>query len=288
MDKRVRAPEVAAAAAQARAEAPEPAEPREPGESRAPPVAAAVTAPAATPPARAAALRGVAVLAATLLALALVLTLVIPQFEPIFEGQEDKLPQITQLVLGLSRLVTDHGWILIAAILAIPTVLFLFLRAPTGMEFINRHRQRIPGMMMRDHYIASQFIGIFATLIGNGVSVVNALPLARDAVGSRRWQRHIELVESAIRGGSRLSAALTRSALIPSAAIRLIEIGERSGQLAGTCREASAIIGENVRAKIERILVLANPIAIIGLGGLVGLLVAGVMLGIFTLGDFAN
>jgi len=37
----------------------------------------------------------------------------------------------TQLVLGLSRLVTDHGWILIAAILAIPTVLFLFLRAPT-------------------------------------------------------------------------------------------------------------------------------------------------------------
>jgi len=173
-------------------------------------------------------------------------------------------------------------------ILAIPTVLFLFLRAPTGMEFINRHRQRIPGMMMRDHYIASQFIGIFATLIGNGVSVVNALPLARDAVGSRRWQRHIELVESAIRGGSRLSAALTRSALIPSAAIRLIEIGERSGQLAGTCREASAIIGENVRAKIERILVLANPIAIIGLGGLVGLLVAGVMLGIFTLGDFAN
>ena len=85
-----------------------------------------------------------------------------------------------------------------------------------------------------------------------------------------------------------MSAALTRSALIPSAAIRLIEIGERSGQLAGTCREASAIIGENVRAKIERILVLANPIAIIGLGGLVGLLVAGVMLGIFTLGDFAN
>lgn len=229
-----------------------------------------------------------AVLMATLLALALVLTLVIPQFEPIFEGQEDKLPQITQLVLWLSRLVTDHGWVLVASIIAVPIALIFFLRTPTGMEMINRHRTRIPGMIMRDQYIAGQFIGIFATLIGNGVSVVNALPLARDAVGSRRWRRHIEMVESAIRAGSRLSVALSKSALIPSAAIRLIEIGERSGQLANTCREASGIIGDNVRAKIERGVALANPIAIVSLGGLVGMLVAGVMLGIFALGDFAG
>lgn len=229
-----------------------------------------------------------AVLAATLMALALVLTLVIPQFEPIFEGQEDKLPQITQAVLGLSRLVTGHSWLLLASVVAVPTALFLFLRAPAGMEFVNRHRRRIPGMVMRDQYIAGQFIGVFATLLGNGVSVVNALPLARDAVGSRRWRQHIDMVENAIRSGSRLSVALSKSALIPSAAVRLIEIGERSGQLANTCREASAIIGENVRAKIERVVALANPIAIISLGGLVGLLVAGVMLGIFALGDFAG
>ena len=229
-----------------------------------------------------------AVLIATFLALALVLTLVIPQFEPIFEGQEDKLPQITQLVLALSRLVTEHGWALIATIVAVPIALSCLLRTPAGMELINRHRRHIPGMIMRDQYIAGQFIGIFSTLIGNGVSVVNALPLARDAVGSHRWRRHIEMVESAVRGGSRLSAALSKSTLIPSAAIRLIETGERSGQLASTCREASGIIGENVRAKTERGVALANPMAIVSLGGLVGMLVAGVMLGIFSLGDFAQ
>jgi len=230
----------------------------------------------------------IAVLGATLLALSLVLTMVVPQFEPIFAGQEDRLPTVTRLVLGLSNAVNNHGLMLFGVLVGLPSLLWVLSRSRMGVAFLNRHRDRIPGLAMRDQYIAAQFIGIFATLIGNGVSVINALPLARDALGSQRWRSHIGDVERSIRAGSRLSTALSRNALIPNAALRLIEVGEHSGQLAQTCREASAIINENVRARLDRMVALANPIAIIVLGGLVGLLVAGVMLGIFTLGDFAG
>lgn len=229
-----------------------------------------------------------AVLVATLIALALVLTMVVPQFEPIFAGQEEKLPTLTRAVLALSAAVTGNGLILLAALVLIPVGTILFLRSEAGGALMQRGRRHIPGLMLRDQYLAAQFIGIFATLVGNGVTVIKALPLARSAIGSERWRRHLTEVERRVREGATLSRALASGAFVPTTAVRLIQVGERSGQLADTCNKASQIMGDAARARIDRIVSLANPIAIVTLGGIVAMLVAGVMLGIFSLGDFAG
>jgi len=229
-----------------------------------------------------------AVLAATLLALALVLTLVVPQFEPIFAGEEARLPALTRAVLALSSLVTGHWALILAGLFLVPAAFYFGLRSEAGGTLVQRFRRHIPGMMLRDQYLAAQFTGVFATLIGNGVAVMKALPLARSAIGSERWRRHIGEVERRVREGATLSRALAAEAFVPKTAIRLIEVGERSGQLAETCGKASEIMGDSARARIDRIVSLANPIAIVTLGGIVGMLVAGVMLGIFSLGDFAG
>jgi general secretion pathway protein F len=229
-----------------------------------------------------------AVLVATLLALALVLTLVVPQFEPIFAGQEARLPALTRAVLALSALVTGHFMLLLAALVLLPWGAYLLLRSEAGGAMIQRGRRHIPGVMLRDQYLAAQFTGIFATLVGNGVTVIKALPLARAAIGSERWRRHLEAVERRVREGSTLSRALASGSFVPRTAVRLIEVGEHSGQLAGTCEKASTIMADAARARIDRIVSLANPIAIVSLGGIVAMLVAGVMLGIFALGDFAG
>lgn len=229
-----------------------------------------------------------AILAATIAALGIVLTFVIPQFDLIFAGQEDKLPLSTQIVLALSRASNAHPLLFLSALLLPPLFAVAFLRSPAGRLAIDRHGHWLPFFSLRDQYLAAQFVGILATLLGNGVKVVNALPLARDAIGSERWRSYAARTEQAIREGTSLSVALARDALLPVTAIRLIEVGEHSGRLASTCAQASNIIGEIARARIERIVALANPIAIILLGGLVAGLVGSVMLGIFALGDFAG
>lgn len=229
-----------------------------------------------------------AVLAATLISLVLVLTIVVPQFAPIFAGQEAKLPQLTRIVLALSTIVTRHGWTALATLVAVPTLLWIGFRTLGARAFMERIRHRIPGSGLRDQYLAAQFTGLMAVLIMNGVKVVNALALARSASSSVRWRTHIERVEVRVREGMRLSAALSEASFMPRTAIRLIDVGERSGKLAETCQRASEIMGEAAQARIERIVALANPIAIIGLGGIVAMLVAGVMLGIFSLGDFVE
>jgi type II secretory pathway component PulF len=229
-----------------------------------------------------------AVLAATGLALFLVLTQVVPQFEPVFAGAGDRLPQLTRIVLALSGIATEHGGKLLLLLAGTTLLAWLLLRSAGGRAFTARHRRRIPGAGLRDQYLAAQLLGLLATLLGNGVSVVGALPLARGAIGSERWRAHLADVERRVREGASLSAAFVTADLVPRTAIRLIEVGERSGRLAGTCEQASLVIGEAARARIERIVTLVNPIAIIGLGGLVAMLVGGVMLGIFAMGDFAG
>ena len=229
-----------------------------------------------------------AILAATLAALAIVLTLVVPQFQPIFAGQESKLPILTQAVLALSNAVTTRPLRTLASIVVPPIALATFFRSPSGRSLVENHGYHIPLLNLRDQYLAAQFTGILATLLTNGVKIVEALPLVRDAMGSSRWRRHADAVERRIREGASLSTALASDGLLPMTAVRLIEVGERSGALARTCAQASGIIGDTAKARIERIVALANPIAIITLGGMVASLVGGVMLGIFALGDFAG
>ncbi len=229
-----------------------------------------------------------AVLAATLVALALVLLIVVPQFEPIFEGQEAKLPLLTQVVLWLS----DHAsmMLLVGAALSLAplAVLLLLRRFPVLARRFERIYPYIPGMRLRDQYLAAQFSGLLATLLDNGMTLVRALPLIAASLSSRRWRRHLRAVEVALKQGSALSPALLKESFVPVTLVRLLEVGERTGGLSETAQEASRIIDEAARARMQRIISLANPIAIMSLGALVAALIAGVMLGIFAIGDFAD
>lgn len=229
-----------------------------------------------------------AVLAATLIALMIVLTLVVPQFEPLFAGNEDRLPVLTRAVLGLSRLAVADG-LLIAGLGGLAILgLVLLARSDAARRALSGHRARLPGLALREQYLAAQFCGLLGTLIENGVPVLNALQLTRGTVGSATWRSKLGDAERGIREGRSLSRALGDTLLLPGTAIRLLEVGEKTGRLAETCSQASAVLAAVARARIERVVALANPIAIIGLGGLVALLVAGVMLGIFSMGEFAE
>lgn len=229
-----------------------------------------------------------AVLIATIAALVIVLTSVVPQFEPVFAGNEDRLPAVTLMVLSFSAFVRSYGLFLLSAILIAFALLWLLVRSEEGERLMSRLAPYLPGIKLRDQYLAGQFAGLLATLIGNGLTIVKALPLAKNTLSSRRWKADLDGVERQIREGGRLSYALAASSVFPETASRLIEVGERTGKLGETCVHASEIMSAAAAARIERIVSLVNPIAIILLGGLVAMLVAGVMLGIFALGDIAG
>lgn len=230
----------------------------------------------------------VAVLAATVLALILVLTVVVPQFDSTFAGQEDRLPALTLAVLSLSGFTRDYGFISFIFAVTGCLILWRLSRAAGFRELLHRYRRLVPGMRLREQYLAAQFTGILAALLGNGVPVIRSLPMAAAAIGSVRWRQHIIAVERQVREGTAFSRALAGEAFVPPTVTRLLEVGEKTGSLSETCLRANEILTDITSSRIDRIVSLANPAAIITLGGLVAMLMAGVMLGIFAIGDFAG
>ena len=229
-----------------------------------------------------------AVFAATIIALTVVVVVVIPQFRPLFEGEEARLPTLTRWVLAFS----DHAGALaptIAITLIISVIAArLWLLSDAGGIWLTTHAARIPGMTLRDQFLAARFATVLGTLLDNGVPLVRALPLVREALSSRRWRAYCSAVEQMLREGSSITRALSYRQLLPGAAVRLAEVGERSGRLGEAFSEAGKIMHAGAKARLDRMVALANPIAITLLGGMVAMLVGGVMLGIFALGEFSG
>jgi type II secretory pathway component PulF len=228
-----------------------------------------------------------AVLCMAIVALAIILTLVIPEFQPVFEGEEARLPLLTRLVLDLSQIGLRFGLMSAFSVIAAIGLLAIWIRSSAGQTLRNSKPFLFPGQRLRNQYVVAQFCGLLSTLLLNGVDAVRALQLAAESLTSPRWRTQLNIALQKVREGQAVSRALGAAPAIPHTVLRMIEVGENSGQLGRTCHEAARIMNEISGQRIERIVSLVNPIAILLLGGLVAMLVAGVMLGIFALGDVA-
>jgi len=229
-----------------------------------------------------------AVLAATVLALVIVLLVVIPQFKPVFAGQEDRLPALTQAVLTFSTIVDRHGFLIALSAMILVAGIIAAFRSDAARAHIARTLPWLPGLGLRNQYLAARFAGLMATLLESGIMVPRALLMTGDAIGSARWKSRIRNTERKVREGATLTRALQREGFLPSTIIRLLEVGEQTGSLVTTCKQAGLIVGEIVQARIERLVSLASPAAIVLLGGIVAALVGGVMLGVFSIGGLAE
>lgn len=166
--------------------------------------------------------------------------------------------------------------------------LWLWSRSDAALELGSQRLRKIPGMALRDQFFAARFATVLGTLLDSGVKLVPALPMVSMALGSRRWRIWCQALERELREGRAIAAALAQGDMLPNAAVRLAEVGEQGGRLGEALGEAGRIMHASAKARVDRIVSLANPISIMLLGGFVALLIGGVMLGIFALGDVAT
>lgn len=228
------------------------------------------------------------VLLTVIVALVLVLALVIPAFEPIFAGEEHRLPAITRVVLLLSNLVVHQ----LPSVSLIAAGIMLAGGA-TWYRFPSL-RLRIQGVvqLLRPVRLVTQLdvarvLGVMGMLFRSGVEVSEAVSLAARAASSSRLRIALEGASRKLREGASLSAALRSIGEVPDDTRALIEVGEHTGELGATTLRAAQLLETDTAYQIGRMVALANPIAIAFLGVVVGLVVGGVMLGILSINQLA-
>ena len=227
------------------------------------------------------------ILASSVAAVLVILLFVIPSLAPLVEQSGTRPPLIMQVLIATSDAVRTNARAagVAAALLALA---FLVARR-LGLVASVFDRLMLDGPLKRT--TCALVYGAFALSLGNmlsaGAPMAEALKLALRAVRSPTARSRIEPVTRTVRQGRGLSDALAKVRGFPPGIVRLASIGEASGGLGPMIARAGRLEEETAFRRLEAFGRMVGPLLIVGLGGLIGLVMAGLLSGLTSIGDTA-
>lgn len=202
---------------------------------------------------------------------------VIPSIEGIFEGRT--LNGYTQFVINLSHFARKWWWLYLPLFAGVAAFLVWKLRSPATRQHLLRYLIRLPliGKILIESAI-SRFCRTMATLQLGGLSMIDSLRLSRETLNNPTLEEEIAKAEARIIEGSHLSHELIRSRLIPPLVPRMLAIGEETGHLSTMLNKVADIYEDELDKTLKQALALMQPVILIGMGVIVGLVLVAILL----------
>jgi len=227
------------------------------------------------------------VLAMSVLTLAVLLTVVVPEFRPLFD-QGAQIPAAMAVVLAVSDAIRNLGLAIVAAIMLLIWLLRHQLSRPAGRLLRDRWMLAMPllGTIATKIEVA-RFARTFGTLLANGVVVLNALTIAAGTIGNQVIASAIGGIAGRLKRGDGLAVPLMESGVFPRMAVKLVQVGEESGQLDIMLLRVAEIYDEEVQRSLQRIFSLLVPMLTVCLGLLVAGIVGSMLVAILSIYEIA-
>jgi type IV pilus assembly protein PilC len=222
-----------------------------------------------------------AILTFTIIAFFGIMIFVIPKLGKIIKdlgGPDAKLPIYTQIMLNLSDFLVNNAFIIIVIAAVGIFMLRRYVRTPVGKYNLHYLLLKTPILNTILIKIAvARFARTFASLMGAGVSVLDALEVTGGAVGNKVIEKELKSAAAQVRNGKQLSEPLSQSAYFPPIVPQMLAVGEETGETDTILLKVADFYEEEVDAVIDGLSSLIEPVMIIVLGSLVGLIAASVM-----------
>lgn len=220
----------------------------------------------------------VLLLVMAIIAVAVMVSVVLPQFEPLFAGAGKELPLLTRIMLAASDAVEQYGLIALVLVLVGGAVFRHRLRDPDVRYVWHRRFLSLPlaGSLLLKIDIA-RFARTLGTLMQNGVSTLAAFAIVRETVANAFLARGMGEAADRIQSGATISDALVDMPHFPNLAAHLIRVGEETGRLEDMLVRLATIYEDDTRRSTQRLLSILLP----GLTALIGLFIAAIIASIF-------
>jgi general secretion pathway protein F len=223
-----------------------------------------------------------------LASITLMLYFVVPRFAQVFEESRLRMPAATQILLEASNLLKRFGWIVFASVAAVLAGLRAYIRTPAGRWWWDGLRLRLPllGEALRRAETA-RFARAMETLVANGVPLVQSLNIAARILGNQRIARALEAVAQGVKRGEGIAGPVRKSGHFPALAAHLLSVGEETGRLDQMFGRMAEIYENDTRTAIRRFTTLFEPLVILVMGVMVGILVLSMLLAITSINEVA-
>ena len=213
------------------------------------------------------------------------LTFVLPVFQELFKGMNSELPAFTQMLIDLSALMRSFWMVLFVAIVgSIVWGIKTYYKTEPGRYAIDGFMLKMPvfGDLLRKVAVA-RFTRTFAVLIKSGVPMLTALEVVKETAGNAVLSKGEENVHSEVRQGGTISKPLSREPLFPPMVVQMVAVGEETGKLDDMLNKVADFYDDEVENSVEALTSILEPIMVVGIGGIVGSVVVGMYLPIFSI-----
>lgn len=217
-------------------------------------------------------------------AITLIFVAVVPRFASLLKSGKADLPDISRIVIHMGLFARDHMLLIglgsLAAVLFIAYTLGQPRLRSQALDLLARwgptRRWILPGEVGR-------WANLLGTLLANRVPLLQALALSRDLLKLPTLQRHLDQAMGEVRRGRALSDIFTEQGWLGPTQANMVRVGERSGELPRMLRSLGQQQSAEARQRIKAMLALLEPVAILIIGVVIGIIMVAVMLAITSL-----
>lgn len=213
-----------------------------------------------------------------------VLVVVFPKFEAMFSSIYDQLPLSTRALMATSHMMREYWYVLVGGFAAFFVLVQKWLTSEQGRRKVDHAKLHLP--VVRDIFsqiYLTQALQVLGLSLNNGVSVVESLESCRDVVKNSVFRELITDIEQKVQSGAGVAVGFAESAFIPDLAKHMIATGERSGNLGKVMGRIADYYGAQLAKRLAMLSKLAEPLMLLIMGVMVGVLVSSLILPIFKL-----
>jgi len=218
------------------------------------------------------------------LAILFLVSFVVPRISQTLLSAKIELPFVTKILIAVSAVAGGYWYVIVAVLLAVAFSPRMLRATQAGRRLVDRTLISIP-VVKRFAMSATvaRFARTFSVLLGTGLRVADALDIAGRVSGNSVFDAAVSQARLRIMSGGELAGALAESGLFPGYAIQVVGVGERTGTLTDSFAEIAKAEEEDLQAATDRFLTFLEPAIIVVMAGVVGFIVASVLLPILRM-----
>ncbi|MEI7765787.1 MAG: type II secretion system F family protein, partial [bacterium] len=217
--------------------------------------------------------------------MAMMFVVVIPKISTIILSTGQEIPMYTKIVIALSNFFVHYGFIVLIAIILLGIWIWRLSSTEKGQIYIDKVKLTIPavGNLFRKLYL-SRIADNMDTMLTSGISIIRAIDLTAEVVGSRIYKDILKKVLEEVKAGSSLSAAFEKyPELLPGILVQMVKVGEETGSLGTILKTLGDFYKREVDDAIDTLVGMIEPVMIVVLGLGVGILLVSVLMPIYQM-----
>jgi len=206
----------------------------------------------------------------------------VPKFEPLLANARKPLP--TQVLFAASTLVRSYWYLLLLGAVGLGAAAWANLRSVAARRWIEKWRLKLPVVGAAFRLLAiTRFCRILGTMLANGVPLLQALKISKDATGSTILSERIAEAAESVRDGKRLSEPLGTGGFFPEQILAMIAVAEESNKLDKVLVQIADTVERRTNRQVDQAVRLIEPAILCLVAACIGFLALGLLLPIFTM-----